>query len=472
MVVEPAIAGEAQDLPSPGRAFRPERGWKRPAERPGRPQIGLPDAVQLDHRAGPDPGISGIRNQDCIGGQCPGDFRAQPLDPDRRGVVVTERRHRGAPVGDDARGLLGETGIARRFPDHFVQTGQGCLRVANDTRRVRVAAPNFQGIGIDLHDLCVAGRHRPVQGHLVARIAADEQHEVGAVHDAVRRRRGIAAGDTDGEPVPGRDDATRPEGRRDRRLQCLGEREYLRPRLRGGGPIAGDNRDAASGGEHTGRALDVASVGHRPMCGNAARLGIENRRFGSLAKFDFVALMTREVEMGRPRRVRQRSAPGMAHQSRQFGGQIDGGGKLGHRGEDRRVRNFLVRVAMLKRRRLASGQRNHRGAPQKRVLQPRRQIGRADRLRHTYPRPPDNPGIAVGHIGRRLFRMREDRGHAQILQLQQRAAQHRLDKEDVRRTRLGQRAGQPLGPVHRSVFTQFRFLPVLSSPPRKRRSRG
>ena len=62
-----------------------------------------------------------------------------------------------------------------------------------------------------------------------------------------------------------------------------------------------------------------------------------------------------------------------------------------------------------------SSRRNHRGAPQKGVLQARRQIGGADRLRHAHPRPPGNAGISIGHIGRRLFRVREDRGNPQIL---------------------------------------------------------
>src|SRR5215472_16996518 len=60
MVVEPAIAGEAQHLAASRGAFGAERGRKRPAERAGRPQIGLPGGVQIDHRAGPDPRIASI----------------------------------------------------------------------------------------------------------------------------------------------------------------------------------------------------------------------------------------------------------------------------------------------------------------------------------------------------------------------------------------------------------------------------
>ncbi len=206
---------------------------------------------------------------------------------------------------------------------------------------------------------------------------------------------------------------------------------------------------------------------------DAPRLGIDYRRLGGLAELNFVTLMAREVEMGGPRRLCQRGAPRMAHQPRQFGGQVDGGRELGHRREKRCVRDFLVRVAMLKRRRLAARQRNHRGAPQKGILQSGGQIGSADRLRHAHPRPPGNPGIAVGHISRRLFRMREDRGHPEIPQLEQCAAQHQLHKEYMRRLRPGQRPRQPFGAVHRSVFTHLQFLPkVAPLRPRGRRGRS
>ncbi len=201
------------------------------------------------------------------------------------------------------------------------------------------------------------------------------------------------------------------------------------------------------------------AFGHRPVRRDAARLGIDNRRLGGLAEFDFIPLMTGEVEMGRPRRVRQGGAPGMSQQPRQLGGQIDGRRKLGHGGKKRRVRNFLVRIAMLKRSWLAAGQRDDRARPRKGSCKSGSEIGGADRLRHAHPRPPRNPGISVGHISRRLFRMREDRGHPEILQLQQRAAQHRLDKEDVRSARTGQCPCQPFGAIHRSVFTHLYFLP-------------
>src|ERR1700747_1164267 len=101
------------------------------------------------------------------------------------------------------------------------------------------------------------------------------------------------------------------------------------------------------------------------MRGDTPSLGVDDRRFGRLAELDLIPLEARKIEMGGAWRLRQGGAPRMAPQPRELGGQVDGSRKLCHRGEERRVRNFLVRIAMLKRRRLPAGQRNHRAAPQK-----------------------------------------------------------------------------------------------------------
>ena len=70
---------------------------------------------------------------------------------------------------------------------------------------------------------------------------------------------------------------------------------------------------------------------------------------------------------------------------------------------DRGVLDLLIGVAVLKGGLLASGQRNHRAAPKMGILQPRGEVGGTDRLRHAHTRPPSDAGIAVGHVGRRLF---------------------------------------------------------------------
>ena len=114
------------------------------------------------------------------------------------------------------------------------------------------------------------------------------------------------------------------------------------------GAVAGNDRDAAGRSQRRGGALDVGGIGCRAMRGNTPFLGIDERRFGGLAELDLIPLVPRKIEMGRAWRLRQGSAPGMTQQPRQFGGYVDGGRKFRHRGEERRVRNFLIRIAMLK----------------------------------------------------------------------------------------------------------------------------
>ena len=211
-----------------------------------------------------------------------------------------------------------------------------------------------------------------------------------------------------------RDDAARPERRRDRRGERLGQRQHLRPGPGRGGAVAGDDHEAARAGQQRGGALDVALVGDRPVQRNAPRLGFDDRRLGGLPEFDHVALQAVEIEMGRARRVGQRGAPGMPQQPRQFAGGIDRGRELRHRREQRRVRDFLVGVAVLERRLLVAGQRDDRAAPEPGILQAGGEIGGADRLRHAHAGPAGDAGIAVGHIGRRLFGMRQDRPDAEI----------------------------------------------------------
>ena len=312
MIIEPAIAGEADDLAAARRAFCAERGGKCPAERARRAQIGLLRTVQLNHRAGPDAGIAGIDHENAIRRQRARHLGAQPLDRNRCGVLLDQGRHAVAPIRDNASRFVGEATVSCRPADHLDQTREGRFRVADDAVRVRIAAPDFERIGFDLHDRRVVSRDGPVKRYLVAGIAADEQHELGAMHDAVGGRRGIAAGDPGRQPMPGRDDAARAQGRSDRRGQRFGQREDLRPSAGHGGPIAGDDRDAARAGQQRRGALDVALIGDRPVHRNRPRLGFEDRRLGGAAELDDVALQPVEVEMGRARRVGERGAPGVA----------------------------------------------------------------------------------------------------------------------------------------------------------------
>ena len=71
------------------------------------------------------------------------------------------------------------------------------LGIADHPDRIRIAAPDFERVGVDLHDLCRERRNHPIKGDLIAGIAADIQDQIGRMNDAVGRRCGIAAGHAD-----------------------------------------------------------------------------------------------------------------------------------------------------------------------------------------------------------------------------------------------------------------------------------
>jgi hypothetical protein len=279
--------------------------------------------------------------------------------------------------------------------------------------------------------------------HLVAGIAADEQHELGRVHHPVGRRRGVVADHADMQRVPRRDHPSRAERGGDRRPQ------HLRPAARQRCAIA-DNDDHALGGQQRrhGR-LHRRRVRPRPMPrrGPGPKRGRCLRR---LAGLDELAHQPVEVEMHRARRRGDGGGPGLAELPRQVGRLMHLRRVLRHRREERRMRHLLVGVAVLMTDRLVPGQRQHRAAPQPGILQPRREIGRADGLRRHHARASGDPRIGIGHVDRRLFGMREDRLHADPFQFQQGPPQHRVDEEEMRLAGGLQAARQPFIAQHHS----------------------
>jgi len=113
------------------------------------------------------------------------------------------------------------------------------------------------------------------------------------------------------------------------------------------------------------------------------------------------------------------------------------------------VGNFLVGVAVLQRFRLAAGEGDDRHPAEIGVLQPRGEVGGADRLREADARPAGDAGVAIGHVGDRLLAVAEHALDAKAAELDQGPAQDGVDEEDVRDAVGGEAAGQILGPGDR-----------------------
>ena len=187
--------------------------------------------------------------------------------------------------------------------------------------------------------------------HLIAGMAADEQHQFRLMHDLVGRRRGIVSGATDRQAMPRRDHAAAAERGGDRRGQRLGQRQQFLPGAGRSGAGAGDDDDPLCRAQRRGSALDLVVRGRRPMRRHRQlKRRIGDRRLRSPCR-------SRSTSACSPFRSRcaGRGVPVIAsrHAWRIRRGRsaasVDIGGELRHRREQRRVRDFLIRVAMLHR---------------------------------------------------------------------------------------------------------------------------
>ena len=258
------------------------------------------------------------------------------------------------------------------LPIAALQLRQRRLRIAHQTERVPVAAAKLQRIDVDLHHLGVQRRNAPGVRHLIAGVAADEQHQVGLVHDLVGGRRGIVARATNRQAMPRRDHTAPAERGADRRRQCLAQRQHFRPGARRGGAGAGDDDNPLRRAQLRGGTLDLVIRRRRPIRRHRQlQRRIGDRRLAHHAGLDDVRRAPIQIEMRRTRRTGHRLAPCLAQQARQVGGIRDIGRELRHRRVERPVRQFLIGVAVVEQRWLAPGQRDHRAAAEIRILQAR-----------------------------------------------------------------------------------------------------
>ena len=148
---------------------------------------------------------------------------------------------------------------------------------------------------------------------------------------------------------------------------------------------------------------------------------------------------------GSPRRGLPKGLP---KRSRQLIHSGDVGAVLGHGRERPGVIDLLISVAVLPDLRLPSGQRDNGRAAQIRVLQARRQVQRAHRLRAAHSHLAANPGVAVGHVGRALLAVRHYPGYSKPLQLGHGLRHANRHEKVVRHTVAVQHLGQKTRAAH------------------------
>ncbi len=141
--------------------------------------------------------------------------------------------------------------------------------------------------------------------------------------------------------------------------------------------------------------------------------------------------MSQQVEVNRTRRARCSFSKGLAQQVGQLCRCDNFDVVFGDRRKEGGMPHFLISITVLRQGRLFPGEGHHRREPQIRVLEPGRQIGCSYRLRHTDPGLVGNAGIAIGHVSRGFFRVREDAADSQSFQLHHRFPQHIVHIKDV-----------------------------------------
>ena len=130
---------------------------------------------------------------------------------------------------------------------------------------------------------------------------------------------------------------------------------------------------------------------------------------------------------------------------------------FGHRRKRATMVDFLIGVALLLAFRSTSGHGKHRGTCQIGILQARRQIRRADRLRHANAGLAGNPCIAVRHIGGRFLSVGHDALDSQRLHFLHRTDGNHRHEEHMRHPIAVQRLSK------KSCATHFRHgftLPI------------
>ena len=301
---------------------------------------------------------------------------------------------------------------------------------------------------------------------LIAGVAADEQHEIGVVHDAVGGRRRVVADGADGERVSRRDEPVGAERNADGRGETFAERQQLVAAARRRGAGTCNDRNPLGGKQCLCRAGDVISRWQRTVRGHRH---IERRAradgFGHRAHFDDFGKPPVEIEMRRARRSRHGRAPRLPQQSRQVGGGVDFGCKFRHRRKQRRVWQLLIGVAVLLGGDLAPGQRDDGAAAEIRILQSGGEIGGADGLREAQGRAAGDARKTIGHVDGGFLRMCEHPRDAEHAEFDQCPSQNGVDPEYVRRAGGVDRAREPFGAGHRFGSVGHFSSPFFSCSP-------
>ncbi len=159
--------------------------------------------------------------------------------------------------------------------------------------------------------------------------------------------------------------------------------------------------------------------------------------------------------MHRPRHTRGRHAEGLSHHVGETRNIINRRVELGHGLERRNIVDLLIHLAELGFRVAAAGHGDHWGVREEGIAQAGSEVHRADHLRHADAGPSAGAGVAVRHIGRRLFAV-----HVQPLDIGaafhhgKGLAQHGRHMKHMRYPIALEHVGEAFRPAHYSIVSE------------------
>ena len=156
-----------------------------------------------------------------------------------------------------------------------------------------------------------------------------------------------------------------------------------------------------------------------------------------------------QLQIGGSRRRRRGLPNGLAEKAGKVVDRGDCHAVFGHGGEGSCVLHLLVGVSVLTDLRKPPRQRDDGRTAQIGVLESGRQIQSAHRLGATNPDPPADPGVAVGHVGRRLLTVGHDSGDPHPLHFRHGLGYDHGHEEEVCDAVPVQGLGQKAGSRHR-----------------------
>jgi hypothetical protein len=359
-----------------------------------------------------------ISHDQGVAGQRGLKFGDHPLGPDRRRLALGELTEPGELLrlaSGHLRGVEGASiavgAASLQFPRQGCQAQAG---VAHEGRLGLVVDADRGRVDVDVHHPHLVGRRMtPALGGDRAGAAADEDHRVGGVHQRPGLgRAAVAAHHPHRQRVAVGEASLTADGGRHGRVQGLGQGRELTLGARDDHPAAADEERVLGGADDLRRRPDLGRIGrHAPR-----RVGAERGiRPDLVGRHGLVLDIEGKAQMSGPGPARGHGREGRAQGPRDGGGAVDHLVPLGQGPEQRLLIELGQGEAAPRGDGDIGGDREHGHRGLVGLDDTRQDVGGAAAARPLADAHlAGDPGVGVGHVGRRALVPGEDMGDAVI----------------------------------------------------------